>query len=112
MPSARRAPLSHDRMPRAAITLADWHGHAALSVRILVTACELEAMSLYSHVASKDEMLARGCAMPRHTRVRGQPRTLRFALLRGHVLDDAKVRARASRPGSETLAPRRSYAGA
>jgi len=57
MPSARRAPLSRDRILRAAIKLADRHGLEALSMRKLATALKVEAMSLYNHVANKDELL-------------------------------------------------------
>jgi AcrR family transcriptional regulator len=57
MPSARRAPLSRDRILRAAIKLADRHGLDALSMRSLATALKVKAMSLYNHVANKDELL-------------------------------------------------------
>ncbi len=57
MPSSRRAPLSRDRILRAAIKLADRHGLDALSMRKLATTLKVEAMSLYNHVANKDELL-------------------------------------------------------
>ncbi|MBL0939410.1 MAG: TetR/AcrR family transcriptional regulator [Gemmatimonadaceae bacterium] len=57
MPSARRAPLTRDRILRAAIKLADRNGLEALSMRKLATALKVEAMSLYNHVANKDELL-------------------------------------------------------
>ncbi|WP_291157119.1 TetR/AcrR family transcriptional regulator [Gemmatimonas sp. UBA7669] len=57
MPSSRRAPLSRDRILRAAIKLADRHGLEALSMRKLATTLKVEAMSLYNHVANKDELL-------------------------------------------------------
>lgn len=57
MSSARRAPLSRDRILRAGIKLADRHGLEALSMRKLATALKVEAMSLYNHVANKDELL-------------------------------------------------------
>ncbi len=57
MPKSRRPPLSRDRIARAAIKLADRHGIDALSMRKLATALKVEAMSLYNHVASKDELL-------------------------------------------------------
>jgi len=57
MPSSRRAPLSRDRILRAAIKLADRHGLEALSMRTLATALKVGAMSLYNHVANKDELL-------------------------------------------------------
>jgi AcrR family transcriptional regulator len=58
MPPARRAPLSRDRVLRAAIKLADRNGLEALSMRKLATTLKVEAMSLYNHVANKDELLA------------------------------------------------------
>jgi AcrR family transcriptional regulator len=57
MPSPRRAPLSRDRILRAAIKLADRHGLEALSMRKLATTLKVEAMSLYNHIANKDELL-------------------------------------------------------
>ncbi len=57
MPSSRRAPLSRDRILRAAIKLADRHGLEALSMRKLATTLKVEAMSLYNHIANKDELL-------------------------------------------------------
>lgn len=57
MPPARRAPLSRDRILRAAIKLADRHGLDALSMRRLATTLKVEAMSLYNHIANKDELL-------------------------------------------------------
>jgi AcrR family transcriptional regulator len=57
MPAARRAPLSRDRILRAAIKLADRQGLDALSMRTLATSLKVGAMSLYNHVANKDELL-------------------------------------------------------
>ena len=57
MPASRRPPLSPERILRAAIKLADKQGLEALSMRKLATALRVEAMSLYNHVASKDELL-------------------------------------------------------
>lgn len=57
MPTSRRTPLSRDRILRAAIRLADRQGIDALSMRRLATALRVEAMSLYNHVANKDELL-------------------------------------------------------
>lgn len=53
-----RVPLSRERVLRAAIALADQDGLAALSMRNLGQALGVEAMSLYKHVASKDDVLA------------------------------------------------------
>ncbi len=57
MPGSRRPPLSAERILRAAIKLADRQGLAALSMRKLATTLKVEPMSLYHHVASKDELL-------------------------------------------------------
>ena len=57
MPASRRPALSHERIVRAAIKLADRQGLDALSMRKLATALKVEAMSLYNHVANKDELL-------------------------------------------------------
>ncbi len=57
MPASRRPPLSPERILRAAIKLADRQGLEALSMRKLATALKVEAMSLYNHVANKDELL-------------------------------------------------------
>lgn len=57
MSTSRRTPLSRDRILRAGIRLADRKGIDALSMRRLATALKVEAMSLYNHVASKDELL-------------------------------------------------------
>jgi AcrR family transcriptional regulator len=57
-PSARpRTPLSRERVLRAAIVLADEKGIEALSMRKLGQELGVEAMSLYNHVANKDEIL-------------------------------------------------------
>jgi hypothetical protein len=52
-----RTPLSKERVLRAAIDLADKGGFASLSMRKLAQALGVEAMSLYNHVANKDEIL-------------------------------------------------------
>ena len=57
-PSAeRRAPLSRERVLRAAIRLADDSGIDALTMRRLGQELGVEAMSLYNHVANKDDLL-------------------------------------------------------
>jgi AcrR family transcriptional regulator len=53
----RRAPLNRERVLRAAIALADEAGAEALSMRKLAKALGVEAMSLYNHVANKDDIL-------------------------------------------------------
>ena len=52
-----RIPLSRDRVLRAAIVLADETGIDALSMRRLGQELGVEAMSLYNHVANKDDIL-------------------------------------------------------
>ena len=57
-PDKRSRPrLSRDRVLDAALTLADADGLEALSMRRLGTALGVEAMSLYNHVANKDDLL-------------------------------------------------------
>ena len=53
----RRAPLSRERVLRAAISLADKEGIDALTMRRLGQQLSVEAMSLYKHVANKDDIL-------------------------------------------------------
>jgi AcrR family transcriptional regulator len=52
-----RKPLSRERILAAALALADEQGIEALSMRRLGQALGFEAMSLYNHVASKDDLL-------------------------------------------------------
>ncbi len=52
-----RVPLSRDRVLRAAIDLADLEGIESLSMRKLGQQLGVEAMSLYNHVANKDDIL-------------------------------------------------------
>ncbi|MBI5289241.1 MAG: TetR/AcrR family transcriptional regulator [Chloroflexi bacterium] len=52
-----RLPLSRERVLRAAIALADLRGLDALSMRKLGQELGVEAMSLYNHVASKEDLL-------------------------------------------------------
>jgi AcrR family transcriptional regulator len=56
--AARRRPtLTRDRVLRAAISLADQDGIAALSMRNLGSKLGVEAMSLYNHLRNKEDML-------------------------------------------------------
>jgi AcrR family transcriptional regulator len=55
--AARRVPLNRDRVLRAAVALADEAGLAAVSMRKLGETLGVEAMSLYNHVASKNDLL-------------------------------------------------------
>ena len=56
-PTEPRTPLSRERILRAAIELADEHGIESLTMRKLGQALGVEAMSLYNHVANKDDLL-------------------------------------------------------
>ena len=52
-----RIPLSRERVLSAAIALADEGGIESLSMRKLAEALGVEAMSLYNHVANKEDLL-------------------------------------------------------
>jgi len=52
-----RTPLSRERVLRAAVAMADESGIGSLSMRKLGEALGVEAMSLYNHVANKDDLL-------------------------------------------------------
>src|SRR5437899_12798303 len=52
-----RIPLSRERVLSAAITLADEGGIEWLSMRKLAEGLGVEAMSLYNHVANKEDLL-------------------------------------------------------
>ena len=52
-----RAPLSRERVLRAAVILADAGGIESLTMRKLGEELGVEAMSLYNHVANKDHLL-------------------------------------------------------
>ena len=52
-----RTPLTRQRVLRAAVALADRGGVGALSMRKLAQELGVEAMSLYHHVANKDDIL-------------------------------------------------------
>jgi AcrR family transcriptional regulator len=54
---AQRTPLSKERVLRAAMKLADEGGIKAISMRKIAQELGVEAMSLYNHVASKDEIV-------------------------------------------------------
>lgn len=55
--ASRRAPLSRDRVLRAAVDLADGTGIDALSMRKLAQTLGVVPMALYKHVANKEELL-------------------------------------------------------
>ena len=52
-----RVPLSRDRVLQAALRLVDEGGLESLTMRTLGRALGVEAMSLYNHVANKDDLL-------------------------------------------------------
>jgi AcrR family transcriptional regulator len=52
-----RAPLTGERIMRGALAIVDRDGLEALSMRKLGAELGVEAMSLYNHVSSKDELL-------------------------------------------------------
>ena len=52
-----RAPLSRDRVLRGAMTVADAGGIASLTIRSLAAELGVKPMSVYHHVANKDEIL-------------------------------------------------------
>jgi AcrR family transcriptional regulator len=53
----RRTPLTRERVLRAAVTLADQDGIESLTMRALGQQLGVEAMSLYKHVANKNDIL-------------------------------------------------------
>jgi AcrR family transcriptional regulator len=53
----RRAPLTRERVLRAAVDLADRGGVEALSMRKLGQELSVDAMALYRHVRNKDDLL-------------------------------------------------------
>ncbi|MER5263773.1 TetR/AcrR family transcriptional regulator C-terminal domain-containing protein [Actinosynnema sp. NPDC002837] len=55
--SKQGAPLSRERVLRAAVAIADAGGIAGLTMRSLADALGVKPMSLYHHVANKDEIL-------------------------------------------------------
>jgi AcrR family transcriptional regulator len=57
MATTRRKPLNRERILAAALALVDEQGIDALSMRKLGQALGYEAMSLYNHVSSKDDLL-------------------------------------------------------
>ncbi len=60
MPSpdaSTRSPLSRDRVLEAAVTVADAGGIGALTIRSLAAELGVKPMSVYHHVANKDEIL-------------------------------------------------------
>jgi AcrR family transcriptional regulator len=58
MPDETREPLTRARVVEAAIVLADTGGLAAISMRKVAAELGFEVMSLYNHVANKQDLLA------------------------------------------------------
>jgi AcrR family transcriptional regulator len=56
-PRRRRAPLTRERVLRAALAIADKGGLEALSMRNVGRRLGVEAMSLYNHVANKEDLV-------------------------------------------------------
>src|SRR4051794_13789659 len=52
-----RAPLSRERVLRAAVAVADAGGLVGLTIRSLADELGVKPMSVYHHVANKDEIL-------------------------------------------------------
>ena len=57
LPAERRATLTRRRVLEAAVELADRHGIESVSMRRLGQELGVEAMSLYTHVRSKEDLL-------------------------------------------------------
>lgn len=55
--SAAKKPLTQARILKTALRLADGHGVEALSMRRIAQDLNVEAMSLYNHFGSKDELI-------------------------------------------------------
>jgi AcrR family transcriptional regulator len=53
----KRVPLNRERVLRAAVALADQCGFESVTMRKLAKELGVEAMSLYNHVGSKDDLL-------------------------------------------------------
>jgi AcrR family transcriptional regulator len=57
MPRRRRGPLTRERVLHAALELADAGGFHSLSMRKVAAKLGVEAMSLYNHVANKEDIV-------------------------------------------------------
>jgi AcrR family transcriptional regulator len=82
-----RTPLSRERILRAAVALADAEGIDSLTMRGLASQLQVEAMSLYNHVANKDDLLDGMLDLDRRARSRtadgtptGGPRSVERAI--------------------------------
>ena len=57
MPARARRPLSRERVLQTALELADARGFNAISMRNVANKLGVEAMSLYNHVANKEDLV-------------------------------------------------------
>jgi AcrR family transcriptional regulator len=57
MPAKKHRPLSRERVLQAALELADARGFGAISMRNVAKELGVEAMSLYNHVANKEDIV-------------------------------------------------------
>ena len=111
--SERRAPLTRTRVLEAAIDLADRDGIDAVSMRRLGQELGVEAMSLYTHVKSKDDLLdgmadAVVARIPTSRHAAGWHETLRATILgaRAEMLRHpwtARIVETRSAPGPATV---------
>ncbi len=111
--SERRAPLTRTRVLEAAIDLADRDGIDAVSMRRLGQELGVEAMSLYTHVKSKDDLLdgmadAVVARIPTSRHAAGWHETLRATILgaRAEMLRHpwtARIVETRSAPGPATI---------
>ncbi len=56
--SARRVPLTRERIVAHSVRIADEHGVSGLSMRSLARSLGFEVMALYNHIANKQELLS------------------------------------------------------
>lgn len=105
--SEGRAPLTRERVLRTAIDLADQAGIDGLSMRRLGQALGVEAMSLYNHVANKDDILDGIVDMVVSEFELPQPRTEWKAAIRRTALSAHEVLVRHPWSASLMLSPRR-----
>lgn len=112
-PAQQRAPLSRERVILEGVALADENGIGTLTMRRLADRLQVEPMSLYHHVANKDEILDgmvdvvfREIELPREgaewkTAMRDRASSARDALRR-HPWAIGRMESRAN-PGPATL---------
>jgi AcrR family transcriptional regulator len=111
--ASARTPLTRERVIRAAMTVADEKGTAALTMRAVAEPLGVEAMSLYHHVAGREDVLdgmvdavfSEIELPPRDTDWKSAMRhraTSARAVLRSHPWAVALMDSR-SRPGPATL---------